>query len=160
VNFQKMLEFRMLDRLADASVVRYFPREKNDPNFMKFQKNLALLSQLNQERVYSMYQEAVVDDFLAMADRYAKFCVEHDVPLHLRNAAQEQTMLKLVQDVRHAGVSATLMFQIRFGEQYDQMMQLREKDGKEKWDGGWLINVGMEANKIGKIKYWRKINVE
>ena len=30
------------------------------------------------------------------------------------------------------------------------------EDGKSKWDGGWLVNVGMEVSEIGTVKYWRE----
>ena len=31
------------------------------------------------------------------------------------------------------------------------------EDGESKWDGGWMINVGMNVNKIGLVKLWREI---
>ena len=31
------------------------------------------------------------------------------------------------------------------------------EDGKAHWDGGWMINVGMEIDKIGQIIGWKEI---
>lgn len=32
------------------------------------------------------------------------------------------------------------------------------ENNEMKWDGGWMVDVGMEINKVKSIKYWRPVN--
>ena len=33
---------------------------------------------------------------------------------------------------------------------------VHHENNELKWDGGWLVEIGMDVNGFGKVKFWRK----
>lgn len=126
--FQDTLEMSLFTRMLHASQVREHVRPET----------FNVLVDLNQRRLLSHVQQALIDDFLSMAENYANHIRRHaaTLPENARNIEHEKRMHELLNIILSVGPQAAAVQRAVFTEHWLQSQQR------------WLKNL-QEAQKLG-----------